>query len=354
MLASSTGGIPELVWRDDWKNLLVADDARTLEEALAKTLVDGIRPGRLAFDPTLAEIEHLALHAKLVDDARKKRLRPPSPTHSRTRGAAPDDLVDAGPARRAGRYLVRLARSAKYQLRAGLRRVASKPPAASVLMYHSIADTGSPQTSRWRVSRRRFAAQLDWLRENGYRSIGADELELFLADSAPLDERVVVLTFDDAYRDFYTNAWPLLREYGFHAMLFVVTSHVGGTSSWNRHLGDDQPLMSWEEIREVSSAGIEIGSHGNRHDPLSGLPPETLQHEAQTSKKCLEERLSRTVVSIAYPYGDTSAAVRHCVRNAGYRLGFGTATGKVTRASDPYALERLEITEDWIPEQLQL
>jgi glycosyltransferase involved in cell wall biosynthesis len=75
LLSAAVGGIPELVHPDDRDRTLVADRVATLEEALASALVKGIRPARLAFDPALAEVEQLAIHAKLVDRARQSRVR---------------------------------------------------------------------------------------------------------------------------------------------------------------------------------------------------------------------------------------------------------------------------------------
>src|SRR5262249_47319134 len=75
LLSAAVGGIPELVHPDDRNRTLVADRVDTLEEALASALVKGIRPARLAFDPALADVEQLAIHAKLVDRARQRRVR---------------------------------------------------------------------------------------------------------------------------------------------------------------------------------------------------------------------------------------------------------------------------------------
>ncbi|MGI9437049.1 MAG: glycosyltransferase [Geminicoccaceae bacterium] len=70
LVASAVGGIPELVHPDDRERILIADDQDALVEALAAALTEGARPARLAFDPDLADIELLAIHGKLVDEAR--------------------------------------------------------------------------------------------------------------------------------------------------------------------------------------------------------------------------------------------------------------------------------------------
>jgi len=98
-----------------------------------------------------------------------------------------------------------------------------------ILMYHRIAEDGPAALAPYRVAPAQFERQLAYLRRHGYRTISLEEWQQALAArDGRIDDRVVAITFDDAYRDFLSEAWPRLRHYGFNATLFVPTDHVGG------------------------------------------------------------------------------------------------------------------------------
>ena len=92
-----------------------------------------------------------------------------------------------------------------------------------ILMYHEIA-TREDTTSRLAVSPSSFAAQLKHLHEAGFTTLTVSGLVSALADDpARLPERPVVITFDDGFADFHSEALPLLRHYDFTATVFVTT-----------------------------------------------------------------------------------------------------------------------------------
>ena len=102
-------------------------------------------------------------------------------------------------------------------------------------MYHRVAEDGPAELAPYRVAPALFERQLAYLRRHGYRTITVEEwLQVLAEQDGRIDDRVVALTFDDAYRDFVTDAWPLLREYGFSATVYVATDHVGGHAEWDR------------------------------------------------------------------------------------------------------------------------
>ena len=116
-----------------------------------------------------------------------------------------------------------------------------------------------------------------------------------------IDDRVVALTFDDAYRDFITDAWPLLRKYNFGATVYVATDHVGGHAEWDRALGEPASILSWHQLRALAAEGLEIGAHGGAHPFMTQLAPADMLAEGRRSKERLERELGRPVVTMAYP-----------------------------------------------------
>ena len=146
-------------------------------------------------------------------------------------------------------------------------------------------------------------------------------------------QRTVVLTFDDAFQDFFECAFPVLKAADFVATLFVPSAYVGSTSRWLVREGEDQrPVMGWSEIRTVAAAGIEIGAHTHSHPQLDRLRPAALREELTRPKKTIEDHLGHAVVTLAYPFGFHSARVRRAARAAGYE--FACAVGNITARSE--------------------
>ncbi len=108
-------------------------------------------------------------------------------------------------------------------------------------MYHRIALDGPDALRRFRVAPEVFRKQMQFLRREGYYALTAQSLAALLRDGKPIQGRPVVLTFDDAYLDFLTDAFPILAENGFGADVFVVTDKVGGRSDWDAAYGDTSP-----------------------------------------------------------------------------------------------------------------
>ncbi len=210
-----------------------------------------------------------------------------------------------------------------------------------ILMYHRVADDGPAALAPYRVAPARFERQLAYLRRHGYRSITLDEWVLALAErDGRVDDRVVALTFDDAYRDFHTCAWPLLRQHGFTATVFVATEHVGGRAEWDRPLGEPAEVMSWDELRILAADGLAIGAHTGSPPYLTRLAPAAAMAEGRRSKERLEGELGRPVTVMAYPYGDHNLLVRRAMAACGYRAAVTTQPGLSRLSDNPMSLPR--------------
>ena len=143
-----------------------------------------------------------------------------------------------------------------------------------ILLYHSISDTASERFRRWTVRPEQFAAQVAHLRARSYTPLTVAQLAAATArNPADLPPRPVVLTFDDGFADFYDRALPVLQEHRFTATLYVTTGFVGGTSRWLRSAGEgERPMLTWVQLRELRTSGIECGAHSHSHRPLDVLP----------------------------------------------------------------------------------
>lgn len=193
-----------------------------------------------------------------------------------------------------------------------------------ILCYHSISDTRRDALA---VRVNSFREQLLTLRSRGHQTITLANLAKKLADNEPILPKTLVITFDDGYRDNYLNAYPILKELGFTATIFLVTDLVDTERMLypqyyiQRYGGQpsEYSILRWEEIREMANYGIEFGSHTCSHSNLPTLPPHAIQHELVESKRLIEEQVSQPVVSFCYPEGLWSSSVMAVLDSVGYQ-----------------------------------
>lgn len=217
-------------------------------------------------------------------------------------------------------------------------RLASTVP---ILMYHEIAGPAE-STSRLAVSPEAWAEQLAYLHGEGYRTVTAAELSAVLSGRGQLPSRAVVLTFDDGYEDFHSRAMPMLDQYGFTATLFVTTGWIedAGPLAIGRRPGR---MLSWAQISDVARSGIEVAAHSRLHLQLDQLPRNLLYDELYTSKAQLEDKLGRSVIGLAYPFGYSNVRVRRAARDLGHGYACAVDNALIGDGSDLLALPRLTV-----------
>lgn len=219
-----------------------------------------------------------------------------------------------------------------------------------VLTYHSI---GMPppeaKLKTLYVKPSAFKRQINTLRLLGYRFLSVDEL---LKGNAP--RRSLLLTFDDAYLDFWENAFHLLKSQNIPAVVFVPAMLVGKFNQWDhRRVNVKKPIMDWQQLRELAQAGVEIGSHSLTHPYLSKIPREKAKREIEDSKKLLEDKLGVQIRAFCYPYGDYNHEVRDLVMQAGYLMAFTTKAGSFEQSENLFEIRRITVFgNDFIPKLL--
>lgn len=218
-----------------------------------------------------------------------------------------------------------------------------------ILMYHALSTARTTDFHRWTLPAERLAAHLAYLDREGYRTLTVTALAEYLHNNIgfprdPDADRLVALTFDDAYADFHEVALPLLAGFGMTATLFVPTGYVGASSGWMEHEGEgDREIASWSALADIAASGIEIGAHSHTHPELDLVPDEELAAQVTWPKAELEDHLGRPVRSFAYPYGRYSRRVRDAVRGAGYRAACTMNSWAATEASHPLELPRTPV-----------
>jgi peptidoglycan/xylan/chitin deacetylase (PgdA/CDA1 family) len=223
----------------------------------------------------------------------------------------------------------------------------SQRPRIPVLMYHSISDEhrdGHPYYET-ATSARVFADQMQFLHQNGYSTLSlADAIELLKMDQRP-SEKYVVITFDDGFQDFRTQAFPILQSYGLRATMFVPTAFIGTTPKKFK----EKDCLTWSEIRELQKAGIDFGSHTVSHPQLRDLSDQQIESELSASKAEIEDKTGLFVRSFSYPYafpeGDHLFVrrLRDILHACGYAEGVSTIIGTAEHTDDQLFLKRLPV-----------
>ncbi len=215
-------------------------------------------------------------------------------------------------------------------------------------MYHSISGNASTKFRQFTVPPALFAEQMAFLHQLRYTPLTITQLLNRRSQiGSALPERPVVITFDDGFADFFTEAFPVLKRYGFTATLYVSTAYVNGTSRWlEREREATRLMLTWEQLIEVSASGIECGAHSHSHPQLDTLPCSVAQNEIVLSKRLLEKHLEQEIFSFAYPYGYYTAQVRQLVRETGYTSACAVRHAMSSEADDPFSLVRLMVRAD--------
>lgn len=270
----------------------------------------------------------------------------------------------------------------------------------TVLNYHRINDAAKPGFSGFAPNVSAtvglFADQLDYLLRRGFNFISQAELISWLDEEKELPPYAVLVTFDDGYADNYINAFPILRERGIPATIFLSTDYIGtiqpfywdlvayclihtpmtqqelpelGQRQWSNRssrmaladewvrrlkilpeskkldiLADVPRLLqvavdensfagnhlSWDQVREMSAAGISFGGHTKSHPILTRISVEEARSEILESKQKIEEETGIVVTTMAYPNGgegDYNDVIIRIVEGAGYKIAFSLVDG---------------------------
>lgn len=197
-----------------------------------------------------------------------------------------------------------------------------------ILMYHHVGEG----TNWLYVKTETFQVQMDYLAGKGYQTVTLSEVVSSLQGGTVLPPKPIVLTFDDGYRDFYDNAYPILKAHNFRATLFVISQHVDGSA-----------YVTWDQLREMAGSGlVTAGDHTLSHPSLPILTEEKLRDEILSAKNIIEERLGILVNTFSYPYGGVNGGGEKILKEAGFVAAVTTKRG-LSCAKLPYELPRIRI-----------
>ena len=215
-----------------------------------------------------------------------------------------------------------------------------------VLMYHYLStppDDADIYRRDLSVPPELFADHLDRLLAEGYAPVSLYQVIDSLQRGAPLPQKPVVITFDDGYRDNYVNAFPLLKERGMPATIFVVTDFMD----------EERPeYLTWAMAREMLAAGISIESHGRNHVSLESKDDDYLVWQALGSLETIEHELGVRPRFVSYPAGEYDQRTIDVFRSAHYWAGFTTQQGANLDNQRPFELPRIRVRNTTTPDDL--
>jgi peptidoglycan/xylan/chitin deacetylase (PgdA/CDA1 family) len=218
---------------------------------------------------------------------------------------------------------------------------AEKPYSLPVLLYHRIVNSDS-KIGRHKIYvwENDFKKQMQYLKDNGYQTITFYDLQ----KEPQMDLRKkVMLTFDDGYEDNYTLLFPVLKKYGFKAVIYLVTriDH----NAWGVKEGEPRVnMMNADMVKEMTDYGIEMGGHTRNHVNLLKCGAEQRRDEIKGSKEDIEKLTGKKVISFAYPFGGIDEDIKKNTAEAGYDYAVSTNTGPKTFAEDRFQIRRIEVT----------
>ena len=214
-----------------------------------------------------------------------------------------------------------------------------------VLCYHNIEDKSAMKALTITIAE--FEKQLQAIKDEGFSVIGMQDFLAWRRSEKEIPAKSCIITIDDGWVSGYTNAWPLLKKFGYPFTLFIYVNYVGSGGK----------SLSWEQLAEMRDAGVDIQSHtyshSNLRSPGSGVDRRTaelvrkdiaelgkdgwLKKEIAGSKEMLEKQLGIKVTALAYPFGIFTQEARKAVADAGYEAAF-TVYGQRLTHSSPFDL----------------
>jgi peptidoglycan/xylan/chitin deacetylase (PgdA/CDA1 family) len=185
-----------------------------------------------------------------------------------------------------------------------------------ILMYHEISTpdslmaTEKMMTPSYFVDKKIFRRHLEKLSSCRFQTPSLDDIQ---KRTFSPERKIIILTFDDGWLGNAKNALPLLKEFGFTAIVFVCTDLIGTTG-----------YMDWPDLKACVNAGISIQSHAQSHEPLEMTGKKQLLDELSNSKRLLEGRLGIKVTALSFPHGSYNAHIVDVATRIGYRVFFSS------------------------------
>lgn len=177
-----------------------------------------------------------------------------------------------------------------------------------------------------------FQSQMQYLKDKGYNVLTMNDLISFFDNGTQIPARSILLTFDDGYGDFYTDALPILQSLGFRSTMFTVTGLV-----------NNPDYLTWDQISQANGSGVLFANHTWSHKSLPSVGSDSQQNEITLADTQLSEHGLNNPKIFAYPYGGYTSFAASYLKSLGYNAAFGTIPGSVLCKKQRFDLPRVHI-----------
>jgi len=216
-----------------------------------------------------------------------------------------------------------------------------------IIMYHYVEYVKDPKDTTRKsldINPYEFDYQLKTLVANGYQSYFVRDVPSMLKGLKEPAKKSIILTFDDGYEDFYTDAFPVLKKYNFKATVYIIVDFIG-----------KRGFLNEKEIRELVQSGlVEIGSHTLNHYYLKKAPKAQAQEEITLSKTKLESLFGVSVDTFAYPFGALDESSIELVKESSYSAAVSVAPGNILTPVNLFYLPRIRAGNITGPEMIRI
>ena len=225
------------------------------------------------------------------------------------------------------------------------------PTHLPILMYHQVLPKTHPDFKKHiAVDPEVFRGQVKQLLEQGWKFMTVDEYFSHPEDKRPA--KTAILTFDDLASSFVEYGLPVCNELNVRASLFPIQNMTFNRPYHNLSKDGISPLND-SDIKMLSDAGFEIGSHGQSHQNFRKISLTQVREEMGESKKWLEGVIGKKVNTICYPIGGVDRDIVDTAKDLGYINGLSTLKGSLQFSGDRMSLRRVDIKNHVVGDKLK-
>ncbi|QAA30970.1 polysaccharide deacetylase family protein [Clostridium manihotivorum] len=198
-----------------------------------------------------------------------------------------------------------------------------------VLCYHEINNNKGSDLS---LDTTTFAAEMKYLKDNGYFTLTMDELYSYMKEGKEIPEKSVVLTFDNGYSSTYTNVFPVLKDLNFKATIFVLSDSINTDN-----------YLSTAQIKELSNNGLDVAVHIGDNSNISKLSLDKQLSTLKQSKQSLEGIINKGINFVSYGYSNPTENTKKATEQAGFKMAFNIQNSLADKKDNIFNLDRFYI-----------
>ena len=206
----------------------------------------------------------------------------------------------------------------------------------TVLMYHRIGDNDYPSTN---ISKELFEEHIKYLVEKDIEVLPLTKLSMYLKKKINLPKKTVFITFDDAYKSFFQNGFPILKKHKLPFSIFVSSHYVSKA--------EESDFMSWSMLKEVSKSDGLILNHSKSHESLLEIDIQTVKKEIEQNQIEIDKNVGEQPKIFSYPYGESSKNVEDVVKLLNYEIAFSQHSAPIHLNQNIFRLPRYALNDEF-------